>query len=139
MHLTAQKYANLLAISYSINYLKNTKQRISLYTMIMNYEILRMLLDQPKNISKYFCKLYSDHDLEFTILWNRKVVKFLDITLILENLTYRPYLKDNNRIIYVNTEYNHPRSIMKQLSKSIELRLSQLLYSRTHSCHTIRH
>ena len=55
-------------------------------------------------------------------------MKFLDVTLVLENWTYRPYLKDNNKIIYVNTEYNHPRSIMKQLSKLIELRLSQLLW-----------
>ena len=50
----------------------------------------------------------------------------LHVTLNLENSTYRPYLKDNSNIIYVNTESNHPPSIMKQLPKSIELRLSQL-------------
>ena len=53
-------------------------------------------------------------------------MNFLDVTLNLENSPYRPYLKDNNKIIYVNTESNHPPSIIKQLPKSMELRLSQL-------------
>ena len=44
----------------------------------------------------------------------------------LENSSYLRYLKDNNEIIYVNTESTHSLSIIKQLPKSIELRLSQL-------------
>ena len=70
--------------------------------------------------------MFIDHDPELTIQCNRKVVNFLDVTLNLENPTYRPYLKDN-KIIYVNTESDHPPSTFKQLPKSIELRLSQLL------------
>ena len=70
--------------------------------------------------------MFIDHDLELTIQCNRKVVNFLDVTLNLKNSIYCPYLKDNNKIIYVNTESNHPLSIIKQLPKSIELRLSQL-------------
>ena len=66
-----------------------------------------------EKIEKHFCKLFKDHDLELTIQCNRKVVNFLDVTLNLENSTYRPYLKDNNKIIYVNTESNHPPSIIK--------------------------
>ena len=61
-----------------------------------------------------------------TIQCNRKVVNFLDVTLKLENSTCRSYLKDSNKIIYVNTESSHPPSIIKQLPKSIELRLSPL-------------
>ena len=53
--------------------------------------------------------------------------EFPRFTMNLENSTYLPYLKDNNKIIHVNTESNHPPSIIKQLPKSIELRLSQLL------------
>ena len=52
-------------------------------------------------------------------------MNFLDIILNLENSTYRRYLKDN-KIIYVNIESNHALSIIKQVPKSIELRLSQL-------------
>ena len=54
-------------------------------------------------------------------------MNFLDVTLNLVNSTYHPYLKDNNKMIYVNTESNHLPSIIKQMPKSIELRLSQLL------------
>ena len=70
-------------------------------------------------IKKHFRKLFID-DLEITIQCNRKVVNFLDNTLNLENSTYHPYCP------YVNTESNHPPSIIKQLPKSVELRLSQL-------------
>ena len=68
-----------------------------------------------EKIKKHFCKLFKDHDLELTIQCNRKVVNFLDVALNLENSTYRPYLKDNNKLIYVDTESNHPPSIIKQL------------------------
>ena len=68
-----------------------------------------------------------DHDLELTIQCNRKVVSFLDVTLNLEYSTYQPYLKANNKIIYIKTEPNDPPSTIKQLPKSIELRLPQLL------------
>ena len=56
----------------------------------------------------------------------KKSREFLDVTLNLKNSSYHPYLKDNNKIIYSNTESNHPLSIIKQLLKLIELRLSQL-------------
>ena len=79
-----------------------------------------------EKIKKHFCKLFIDHDLELTIQCNRKVMNFLDVTLDLENSAYRSYLKYSNKIIYVNTESNHLPSIIKQLPKSIELRLSQL-------------
>ena len=70
--------------------------------------------------------MFRDHDLELAIQCNRKLVNFLNVTLSLENSTHRPYLKDNNKINYVNTKSNHPASIIKQMPKSIELRLSQL-------------
>ena len=44
----------------------------------------------------------------------------------MENSSYRPYLKDSKKIIYVNTESNHSLSVIKQLPKSIEIRLSKL-------------
>ena len=36
------------------------------------------------------------------------------------------YLRNNNKIIHVNAEPNHPPSIIKQLPNSIELKLPQL-------------
>ena len=78
-----------------------------------------------EKIKKHFCKLFRDNDFELTIQCIRKVVNFPDIILNLENSTYCPCLKDINEIIYVDTESNHPPSIIKRLPKSIELILSQ--------------
>ena len=80
----------------------------------------------PEKIKKYFLKLFREHELELAIQCNRKVMNFLDVTLNLENSSYCPYLKDNNKIIDFNTESNDNLSIIKQLLKSTELRLSQL-------------
>ena len=55
-----------------------------------------------------------------------KAVNYLDVTLNLENSTYRPYQKENNLIKYINIESNHLPSIIKQLPLSIEYRLSSL-------------
>ena len=46
--------------------------------------------------------------------------------LNLKRSSYQFYLKDSNKIICFNTESNHTPSIIKQLPKSVALRLSQL-------------
>ena len=66
-------------------------------------QFLRMSFDQPqkrlKNFFASFCQLFREHDLSLTLKCNSKVLNFQDVTLNLENLTYRPYLKDNEIII----------------------------------------
>ena len=52
------------------------------------------------------------------------MVNCLDVTLNLENSTYRPYQEENSQIKYINIESNHPPSIIKQLPLSIETGLS---------------
>ena len=71
-------------------------------------------------------KLFKGNGLDIVIQCNMKTVNFLDVTLDLENSTYRPYQKQNNQIKYVNIESNHPPSIIKQLPLSIESQLSSL-------------
>ena len=44
----------------------------------------------------------------------------------LENSTYRPYQKETNQIKYLNTESNHPPSIIKKLLISFKSQLSSL-------------
>ena len=78
-----------------------------------------------KDIQKLFKEKYSD----IVIQCNMKTVNYLDVTLNLENSTYRPYQKENNQIKYINIESNHPPSIIKQLPLSIESRLSSLTSS----------
>ena len=70
------------------------------------------------------CKIFKKHKLQITIEANKKVVDFLDITLDLRTGVYKPYKKPNNDIAYIHKQSNHPPSIIKNLSKGINKRLS---------------
>ena len=75
---------------------------------MLDKQFLRMLVEQPqKKFKNIFvnCLETMTLNLQFN---TRKVINLVDVTLNLENLTYHPYLKDNNKIIHVNTESSHP-------------------------------
>ena len=84
---------------------------------------------KSEKIKKNIQKLFKENQLDIVIQCNMKTVNYLDVTLNLENSTYRPYQKENNQIKYINIESNHPPSIIKQLPLSIESRLSSLTSS----------
>ena len=56
-----------------------------------------------------------------------KIVNYLDVTLNLNDGSYRPYKKPNEETNYIHVNSDHPPSILKQLPKSIEKRLSSLI------------
>ena len=55
---------------------------------------------------------------------NLKIVNYLDVTLNLNNGSFKPYHKPDDIIQYINKESNHPPSIIEQLLASIEKWLS---------------
>ena len=55
---------------------------------------------------------------------NKKVTDFLDITLDVHTGSYKPYKKPNDTSSYIHCQSNHPPSIIKNLPKGIEIRLS---------------
>ena len=57
---------------------------------------------------------------------NSKTVQFLDITLDLENGTYKPFIKPGDKPIYVHSKSNHPPAIIKNIPLSINKRLSKI-------------
>ena len=59
------------------------------------------------------------------IVTNPTEVDFLDVTFNLENNTYRPYRKLNDKLIYIDVSSNHLPQIKKQLTKVISDRLSR--------------
>ena len=59
-----------------------------------------------------------------------KVVNYLDVTLNLNDGSYRPYHKPNDEIMYVHRESDHPPAIIKQLPFSIESRLCSISSSK---------
>ena len=56
---------------------------------------------------------------------NLKEVDFLDVTLNLQNGTFRPYKKPNDKLLYIHSSSNRQPQIIKQLPNSISERLSK--------------
>ena len=59
------------------------------------------------------------------MVW-KKIVKFLDVELNLTDDTYKPYIKPNDKPLYVNKNSNHPPSVIKNIPAAINRRLSAL-------------
>ena len=64
---------------------------------------------QIESTKKKICKVFSDNGLKITIEANKKIVDFLDVELNLNNNSYRPFLKPNSALLYVNSSSNHPQ------------------------------
>ena len=81
---------------------------------------------QTDNIKKDITKIFRDNGLTLEIEVNRKITNFLDITLNLNTGLFEPFMKENNKIFYVHRLSNHPPSIIKNLPKNINNRLSKI-------------
>ena len=82
--------------------------------------------NRADRIRKNMTKTFKDLGLKITIDCNIKVVNFLDITLNLNDGTYYPYRKPNDRPLYINKQSNHPPTIIKNLPASIARRISDI-------------
>ena len=60
-----------------------------------------------------------------------KIVNYLDVSLILNNSSYKPYHKPDNETLYIYKDSNHQHSILKQIPISIEKRISTLSSNET--------
>ena len=78
---------------------------------------------QNENFKKEICEIFKKNNLKITVEVNLKVIDFLDITLDLERDLYKPYLKPNNTLLYVNRASNHPPNILKNIPEGINKRL----------------
>ena len=81
---------------------------------------------QAENLKKEICKIFKDLGLQITIEPNKKVVNFLDVTFDLQRNIYKPYMKPNDTPLYIHAKSNHPPSILKNVPKSVEIRLSSI-------------
>ena len=68
--------------------------------------------------------------LQLVIECNKKVVNYLDVTMNLNNGSFKPYRKPDDEINYIHAESDHPPNIIKQLPLSVEARLSTLSSSK---------
>ena len=79
----------------------------------------------PRNLEKLRQKvvtIFGEFGLRITSTANLKVVQFLDVTLDLESEVYKPYIKPGDRPLYVNSQSNHPPSILKNIPLAVNKR-----------------
>ena len=79
-----------------------------------------------EKIKKHRQNVFKNNGLDVIIECNMKVVNYLDVTFNLNDGTYRPYQKPDNIIQYMHVKSNLFPNTIKQISKTIEKRLSQL-------------
>ena len=81
---------------------------------------------QAEKIKQEICGIFQENHLRITIEVNKKVVDYLDVTVDLSTRLYRPYMKPNNTLQYINVKSNHPPAILKNISEGINKRLSEI-------------
>ena len=71
-------------------------------------------------------KLFNKYQLSIQAETGIKTTDFLDVILDLNTGKTKPFRKENDNPMYINTESNHPPSVIKQLPTMISSRLSGL-------------
>ena len=64
--------------------------------------------------------------LRIEIASNLEIIDFLDVTLNLDNDTFKPFSKSNSSPTYINIDSNHPRSILKKIPNAVNQRIDRL-------------
>ena len=76
----------------------------------------------PKQIEKTkqeVSGIFKSNGLKITIEANKKIVNFLDITLNLTSGSYKPFMKPNNKILYIHRQSNQPPTLLKNIPANI--------------------
>ena len=88
-------------------------------------------ISRPKQlIRKHITRHFKNHRLKITIQTNLKIVNYLNVTFNLTNGSYYLYRKPNNLPQYINIKSYHAPNIIKQLSTSINRRISDNSFNK---------
>ena len=68
---------------------------------------------QAEKHKKRIQKVFKDKGLQIIMKCNLKIVDHLDITLNLNDGTYRPFHKPNEESTHIHVEFEHPLQIIK--------------------------
>ena len=61
-----------------------------------------------------------------TVECNLKITDFLDVTLDLRTNKHYPYRKENNQLLYIDKQSNHPPTIVKKIPSMVSRRISDV-------------
>ena len=110
---------------YLLSQLQNLNIQVGLYRDD-GLAVTNTTPKQAEKIKQEIAKIFKKHNLKITIEANKKIINYLDVTLDINNQTYRPYKKPNDTPLYVNTKSNHPPTVIRAIPKGIEKRLSNI-------------
>ena len=79
--------------------------------------VCRLSARQTEILKKKMCALFAELGLRITTDVNHKKVNFLDVTLDLTTGEFKPYMKPNNTILYVNRLSDHPLQYLETYPK----------------------
>ena len=85
---------------------------------------------EAEKLKKKFQKIFKEKDLDIIIQCNLKITNYLDITLNLNDGSYHLYRKPNEETNYIHISSDDPPSIIEEIPRSIEKRLSILSSSK---------
>ena len=81
---------------------------------------------QVEKTKQEIAKIFKDNGLSLEIVANKTTINFLDVTFDLSTGLFSPFMKENNEIFYVHSKSNHPKTILKNLPKNVQNRLSKI-------------
>ena len=81
-------------------------------------------------IRKVIIALFKEEGLSIIIKTNPIETEFLDLIFNLATKKYFPFRKVNNTLLYINAFSKHPPTVIKQLAKIINNRISDLSYDK---------
>ena len=86
---------------------------------------------EAEKLKKKFQKLFKEKDLDIIVQCNLKITNYLDVTLNLNDVSYRPYRKPNEEAnyIHINSDYHHQSltNFHDQFKKDSQFCVSHLL------------
>ena len=83
----------------------------------------------PREIEKTkqeVSNVFKSNCLKITIEANKKTINFLDVTFDLTSETYKPFMKPNNKLLYVHRQSNHPPALLKNIPENINKRITSI-------------
>ena len=78
------------------------------------------------NIQKKIIRTFKLLGLRIQIALNLKIIDFFDVTLNLNNGTFKPFSKNDSAPNYVNIASNHPRSLLSQIPNAMNQSINWL-------------
>ena len=85
---------------------------------------------QIERLRKDISKLFSKYGLKITLETCHRQANFLDITLSLNDGSYCPYRKPNSQLLYINSQSNHPPSIIRAATQYDRVSTLEFVFCR---------